>query len=192
MALTVYTSGEVLTAASLNDNFDYAVTVPAAIPGAMVWVGGATPSAAATVTLDNVFTSTYTHYLINFSFTGGATEELWFQFRYGSTTQAAAYYSGFNTAQHTGTTGALSVSNGAYFRICNDADRSSGQLFVSSVGVSGQGMIVGQGFGKNNAEASSGGGYVNSTQTYTGFIFTNSSGTNIFTGKVNVYGLANS
>ena len=30
MSLTVYTSGEVLTAASLNDNFNYAVTVPAA------------------------------------------------------------------------------------------------------------------------------------------------------------------
>jgi hypothetical protein len=30
MALTTYTAGEVLTAASLNDNFNYAVTVPAA------------------------------------------------------------------------------------------------------------------------------------------------------------------
>ena len=30
MPLTTYTAGEVLTAASLNDNFNYAVTVPAA------------------------------------------------------------------------------------------------------------------------------------------------------------------
>ena len=30
MALTTYVSGTVLTAASLNDNFNYAVTVPAA------------------------------------------------------------------------------------------------------------------------------------------------------------------
>jgi hypothetical protein len=159
--------------------------------GAMVWLGGAAPSAAATVTVDNVFSSAYTHYLITFSFTGGTNEELRLQFRYGTTTQAAAYFSGFNTASFNGTTGALSVNNGTYISLCGDADRSTGQLFVSGVGVSGQAMITGQGFGKNNGEASSGGGYVNSTQTYTGFIFTNSSAGNIFTGRVNVYGLAN-
>jgi hypothetical protein len=32
MALTTYVSGEVLTAASLNDNLAYAVTVPAKVP----------------------------------------------------------------------------------------------------------------------------------------------------------------
>lgn len=159
--------------------------------GAMVWVGGATPSAAATVTVDNVFSSSYTHYLITFSFTGGTTEELRFQFRYGTTTQTSAYYAGFNIANYLGSTGALSVNNGSYITICNDAERSTGQLFVSGVGVSGQGMITGQGFGKFNAEGSSGGGYVNSTQTYTGFILTNSAATNIFTGRVNVFGLAN-
>lgn len=160
--------------------------------GAMVWLGGATPSAAATVTVDNVFSSAYTHYLITFSFTGGTTEELRLQFRYGTTTQAATYYSAFNTAAFNGTGGVLSVNNGTYIALCGDADRSSGQLFVSGVGVSGQAMVTGQGFGKNNGESASGGGYVNSTQTYTGFIFTNSSAGNIFTGKVNVYGLANS
>jgi hypothetical protein len=166
-------------------------TVGPASSGSMVWVGGAAPSAAATVTIDNVFTSTYTNYLVTFSFTGGTTEELRLQFRYGTTTQASAYYSGFALADHTGAAGVLAVSNGTYIALCNDADRSSGHLFISGVGVSSQAICTGQGFGKNNAQSASGGGYVNSTQTYTGFIFTNSTGGSIFTGRVNVYGLAN-
>ena len=186
MPLTTYTSGEVLTASSLNANFSFAAA------NGMVWVGGATPSAAATVTVDNVFTSTYTHYLITFNFTGGTTEDLRLQFRYGSTTQAASYYSAMNTADYGGTAGVVSINNGAYIPLSLDMLKITGQLFVSNVGVSSTGaMITGQIMNSQDARCSSGGALVNSTQTYTGFIFTNSAAGSIFTGKVNVYGLVN-
>lgn len=151
------------------------------------------PSAAATVTMDNVFNSTYQHYLITFGFTGGSTEEIRFQFRYGSTTQAASYYSAFNLAGYAGGSGILGSNNASYMAIASDIDRLTGQFFVTGVGNSSQNaMLTGQTFCKNIAEAASGGGYVNASQTFTGFILTNSGGTSIFTGKISVYGLAGS
>jgi hypothetical protein len=51
MALTTYVSGEVLTAASLNDNLAFAITVPAAAPGL---------SAAAVTTSQATTSLTYT------------------------------------------------------------------------------------------------------------------------------------
>lgn len=148
------------------------------------------PSAAATVTLDNVFSSTYQHYLVTFNFSGGTTEEIRLQFRYGTTTQAASYFSAFNVSQYSGATGILNVNGGSYIAIANDIDRATGQFFITGVGTSSQAQLTGQTWIKNIGEAYSGGGYVNSTQTYTGFIFTNSAASSIFTGRVSVYGLA--
>ena len=72
MALTTYTIGEVLTAASLNDNLAYAVTVPAAVPGGLVCVKAETAfSAVSSITADSIFTSSYTNYLIQITWTGG-------------------------------------------------------------------------------------------------------------------------
>jgi hypothetical protein len=66
--------------------------------GGLTLISTTAPSAATTVTLDNVFSSTYRHYLVTFNFNGGSTEETRFQFRYGTTTQAASYYAAFNLA----------------------------------------------------------------------------------------------
>jgi hypothetical protein len=46
MALTTYTAGEVLTAASLNDNLAYAITVPASTPSGVVQVKSTTVTAS--------------------------------------------------------------------------------------------------------------------------------------------------
>ena len=74
MALTTYTAGEVLTAESLNDNLAYAVTVPAATPGALVFISATTVgSAVASVTVSGAFSSTYDNYKI--TYTGGATSD---------------------------------------------------------------------------------------------------------------------
>ncbi len=71
MALTTYTAGEVLTAASLNDNLAYAVTVPAAVPGGLVLISSGTVTAGASLSFDNCFSATYANYLIMLTHTGG-------------------------------------------------------------------------------------------------------------------------
>ena len=60
MPLTSYTAGEVLTASSLNANFSFAAS-----GNGLVCVKAQTAfSASNSVTADNVFTSTYTNYLL--------------------------------------------------------------------------------------------------------------------------------
>ena len=179
-----------IEASNTTQYYDGAAWQPVGASG-LTLISTTSPSAAATVTLDNVFSSTYQHYLVTFGFTGGTSEEIRFQFRYGTTTQAAAYYSAMNLAGYAGGTGNLAANNGSYMPIASDIDRLTGQLFITGVGNSSENaMFTGQTFCKNIAEAASGGGYVNSSQTYTGFILTNSGGTSIFTGKISVYGLA--
>ena len=77
MPLTTYTSGEVLTAASLNANLVFAAANPVAVPGGLVCVKAETAfSAVASFTADGVFTSSYTNYLINVIVTQSANESI--------------------------------------------------------------------------------------------------------------------
>ena len=149
------------------------------------------PSSATTVTIDNCFSSSYKHYLITFNYNGGAAEDLYFQFRYGSTTQTAAYYSAFNIAGYTGGSGVNGTNNGSLITLQTNADGVTGQMFISNVGNSSQeANFTAQIWAANAGESWNGGGYVNSAQTYTGVIFTNQGGAGIFTGTFSVYGLA--
>jgi hypothetical protein len=69
MPLTTYTPGEVLTAASLNDNLTY-------LDGkgsGLVYITGASFSSATTISMAaSVFTSTYKTYQVVFQVTSGA------------------------------------------------------------------------------------------------------------------------
>jgi hypothetical protein len=157
------------------------------------WIATANPSAAATVTIDNCFSTAYKFYVVLFDLTGGVSQDLRFQFRYGTTTQASGYYGGFNTSYFNGATGSITNNNAAFLILNQDSGTQiTGSFNISAVGVSAKALITGQTFSVQNAEASSGGGYVNSTQTYTGFILSNSAGDSIFTGTVSVYGVVNS
>lgn len=69
MPLTTYTSGEVLTAASLNANFTFAASNPL---GGLVLTGSASPSAASSVSINNCFTSAYENYRIIGAFTNAS------------------------------------------------------------------------------------------------------------------------
>ena len=67
MPLTTYTSGEVLTAASLNANFSFAASNP---PSGLTFVTGATFTTATSVSLpDNSFSATYRNYRMLFNIT---------------------------------------------------------------------------------------------------------------------------
>jgi hypothetical protein len=66
MPLTTYTAGEVLTAASLNANFDFA-----ADSGGLVFITSGTVTLGSTLSFDNCFSATYANYLIMLTHTAG-------------------------------------------------------------------------------------------------------------------------
>jgi hypothetical protein len=148
---------------------------------------------ATTVTVDNVFSSTYKRYLVSSQIAGGTTDQIYWQFRYGSTTQAASYYSAANIASYTGSSGILGISNGSQMRLQGNRGTSCAQnVWVDLVGnTSEKGTILFQCWGSDQGEAFSGAGYVNSAQTYTGFVLSNSAGAANMTGSLRVYGVAN-
>jgi hypothetical protein len=88
MPLTTYTAGEVLTAASLNDNLTY-------LDGkgsGLVCVKAETAfSAVANFTADGVFTSEYTNYCIVIRYQTSTTSELAMQLRAATVDTATGY-----------------------------------------------------------------------------------------------------
>ena len=194
MPLTTYTSGQVLTAASLNANLSFAST-----NGGSVLISRTTPTAATSLTFDSVFSSTYKTYLIVIEQATSTSDGsyLSFNLRYGSTTNTAAQWFGgiygnaYNNNAYEGTTTGSATS----FR-CNNAltttNKTTIQLTVSGVGVASQypGVICAsaepyQGKSRNGSCT-----LQDNSQTFTGFILTNSAGN--LSATVAIYGLATS
>jgi hypothetical protein len=96
MPLTTYVSGEVLTAASLNDNLAYAVTVPAAVPGGLTLVTSQViGSAVASVTVTGAFSATYDNYLITVNSNTVSSGGVPINMRFGAVTSGYKWsYSG--------------------------------------------------------------------------------------------------
>jgi hypothetical protein len=87
MPLTTYTAGDVLTAASLNDNFSFAAN-----SGGLVVVKAETAFTSSTsIIADNVFTSNYTNYLIVVRLTTTGNATLFWALRVGGVTAATNY-----------------------------------------------------------------------------------------------------
>lgn len=158
----------------------------------LTFIASTTASAATTITVDNVFTSTYRRYMITSQISGGTTNGLQLQFRYGSTTQAASYYSAANIAANGGSSGVTAIANGSVIRLQSNRGLTMQTIWVDYVGnASEKAMCHWQGWGADQGEAFSGAGYVNAAQTYTGVIFSNSTAAADMTGTVRVYGVAN-
>lgn len=89
MPLTTYTAGEVLTAASLNNNFTFAAANPTS---GLVCVKAETAfSAVASFTADSVFTSTYTNYRLIMRYETSANAAVSLQFRAATVDTATNY-----------------------------------------------------------------------------------------------------
>jgi hypothetical protein len=86
MPLTTYTAGEVLTAASLNNNFSFA-----AQNGLVCVKAQTTVTAAASATADNVFTSEYTNYRLMLNYTTSSTGNIAMRLRTGGVSAATNY-----------------------------------------------------------------------------------------------------
>lgn len=180
MAITTYTTGEVLTAASLNNNF--------ASGGLQFIKSQVIGTTVSSVTVSSAFSTTYDNYKIIIQ--GGATSTYCFlRLTLGAT--ATGYYAGIWDFNYAGATGATGQSNTAFWLFGNgttDRLSTSGEImqpfladqttFVSSspsVFTTGESRIAG--------------GFLNNTTSYTDFTITPSTGT-ITGGTIYVYGYA--
>lgn len=89
---TSWTAGEVLTAADLSDTFGAKLSSSAYLPG-MTCVATASPSAIATVNIDNCFTSTYQNYIIAANLVSGSLLQVSFRMRASGADDTSSNYS---------------------------------------------------------------------------------------------------
>ena len=184
MALTTYTAGEVLTAASLNDNFTFAATNP---PGGLSLIKSQVVDAAVgSVEVTGAFSTTYDNYQV--VYTGGvASTGVDLGITLGAT--AANYYFSFGYIPYGGAMSVVTVNNGAGWLYAGGANASLTFLScnISRPFATDESIITSN--GANASNANFGGGYLNDTTSYTAFTITPSSGT-ITGGTIYVYGYA--
>ena len=148
-------------------------------------------------TFDNIFTSSYTSYLlvIDSIYSAAQNDDLHMQLRYaGPTTQTAAYYvSNSYVHQGTASTGYANSSNTAQVLLQENSGNSTyysnGQMYFYNVGNSSQNPIfMGQSVNFIENRNYQFGGGNDTARTYTGVLFKTSSAN--ITGTISVYGLA--
>ncbi len=193
MALTTYTAGEVLTAASLNDNLAYAVTVPAAVPGGLVFISATTiGTTVSSVEVTGAFSATYDNYQIMVS-GGAASATGTILLKLGATT--TGYYTGSSrTIYSSGVGQSLATNNGSSFTY---AGSHSSNGINSTIQLLGPQLAIRTTFSSqsastiNNEVSQFGAGFLDNATQYTAFTLLPTSGT--FTGgTIRVYGFANS
>ena len=198
MALTTYLSGEVLTAESLNDNFDYAVTVPVSVPSGLVYITGASFAAQTTISMaSGVFTTTYKSFQVVLQVTSGADAQVTLRVNNaGSPRTAGNYLGGANRAASDNTnanTGSAAGATSVNVSGTNTTNRVNLTLSVYSPADSGVATTFGvYGFGANNsnlASAISAGGIYTTAEANDGLTFIAGAAV---TGFYRVYGLSES
>jgi hypothetical protein len=163
---------------------------------ALTFINRTSFSNVASQTFDNVFTSTYSSYLVVIENLYGATGTSYvsWQWRFGGTTRTAAC----NSAGY-GLTAAGAGNNlyGAGVSECLITNRigtsavpCAGMLTVHGVGVSGIPMFSGTIWSSYDAVHRDVGGNCQTSATYDGFLIRSSSG-NVY-GTIAIYGLAKS
>ena len=152
-----------------------------------------TSGPSATIAYDNVFTSTYSAYMVVIeSLIGTTTADVYCKFRYaGPTTQSAAYYyagTGFNTVNANASVFGANT-NFIVFSTCSTAISRSTLMFYAVGNASETPFITSQSFTNNGDRSSRNvGGTCDTARTYTGFELSLSTGN--ITATTAIYGLA--
>jgi hypothetical protein len=161
-------------------------------PG-VVFIQSATASAATTLTMDSVFTSTYKNYLLVGSFDGSTDATVRIRFRTSGSDNATANYNyavfyNPNSGSLSGAGGATGDDNGKFAN-----HGSSGTCYFSATilnpQVSEQTGWLSNGYRFSSARTDHFGNF-SATTAFDGFKLYPDAGT--FTGTVRLYGLANS
>lgn len=194
MPLTTYTSGEVLTAASLNNNF----TVAAAA-GGLTLISRTTIAAASTTNFNNCFTSAYTNYQIVTNLTTSASTAINMRLRASAADNTTANYNTVYYYNATYTANNGSTVNGAatsFILHSSSANRGANMnIFIDNPQATNYTTL-----GFNNLMADNtttdfysfnGGASFILTTSFDGFsLFTGGAAT--VSGTVDIYGLAKS
>jgi hypothetical protein len=192
MPLTTYTSGEVLTAASLNDNFTFAAANPPATPGGLVFIKSETiGTAVSSVTVTGAFSSTYDNYLVLVS-GGVATADGSLNLTFGAVT--TGYYWSLDTRSWANTTFNDAAANGSsiLFAAATSANYLNGVVQISGPNLAKNTVVNAQLVrAATNGTGGNMRGYLNDTTQHTAFTLTANTGT-VTGGTVKVYGYANS
>jgi hypothetical protein len=165
-------------------------------PYGVTQVANVSVSAAADVTIDNCFTSTYTNYLVMFVLTGAATSPGYFRYRAAGATLTDAIYSvnmGMQTSVPTPAGGSRSDSFAQVFPVFATNPSVAAITFLNPA-ISGRTSYTGLASGGAGATDQfqtivGGGNRVNTLVD--GFVFTPAGATTL-TGTVRVYGYRNS
>jgi len=187
--LGIGSTGNVLTVAG-------GVPSWAAPAGGFNFISRTTFSAVSGVNIDAIFSNTYDNYMVvgNFFDSSTTTTDVQMQGRYSTTTHTANYYYGFAKVTYGGVASQISGSAASQWVVGNAGGGGADEGGVINFNIhreaSSQLRITGQSFATQVGFAASGGGWVLSTQAWTGLRFTPVSGT--FSGTVIVYGLAKS
>ena len=188
--LGIGTTGQVVTVAGGIPSW----ATPAAAASGLTLINATSFSAVAntSTTFDGVFTTTYETYMLvlrNVTCTAGASN-IRFNFRYGSTTETAAYYGINATLNYAASANNVLTSGSGYFDmfVTSSSTGSLVNVLVNNVAVAGgRGTITGTTWYQDGSAAGYTGVNATGTNNYTGFILTAPSGT--ITGKAYIYGL---
>jgi hypothetical protein len=184
MAIKTFTTGEVLTASDTNTYL---------ANSGLVYVTSTSVGTGTTLTISNVFTSTYDNYRIIFSGlrVGSGTIFITTQLRAASTTTTTGYYDSRLEVDLAGVLVGAGNTNGGTWNTCivGDATRSSGASFdlfnpnnAAETSYNGAGLDA----RTTGAPYRAGGGFQNSTTQFDGIVFTATN--NFAAGTVAVYG----
>jgi len=160
--------------------------------GAAVLINRTEISAAATTTIDNLFSDTYENYLLDFNYTVSSSGNyaIW-NLRHGSTTFTSANYKyAFEGSSETG--GASNVwnsNNNGEFVLPSASTGSKNAVCFNVTRLNGSDRFYCSGtiWNPYNAICYSGGMYINATQAWSGLYISTNAGT--VTGTISVYGL---